>query len=348
MAANWLPAAILPNIHGERAIEGDVIALAPLNDPRVIAFGNLHPKFKDLTRRFTDAFREPIQPFIEIIREDVSAKLSYVEPLASFRDLVALSVVPYGRALNTVFGHRAIHRIVYSNSFWLYPWMLGKDNEHLTIATPAFNGLHIVEAFHGQTTPELPAMKLREIDEPLLEILLRRWKGYYLGSRKQAQDRALFRSLNMAAQASQLPAGIDVTLYDLGRIIALWVSACEILAHQSAGYAGVTQVYDLLGKVNFVDRGQGLRKYKAFVRRKHGITQRQQRNLSCWLYGELYHARCDFLHGNPVRKDRLNFKGEIGPFWVTPCLYRLVLTSVSEAASDETVKGLLHGPTGNH
>jgi hypothetical protein len=323
---DWVPAAILPNISSERTIEGDVIAFAPLGDPRVIEFGIRYPRFKDLISRFTDAFHVTTEPVILIVREDVAGKPAVLDSLASFRDLVALSTIPYTRALATVYGNRAIRRICYSNSFWLYPWMLAKDNEHLITSTPAFQGIHIVDEFHGQATPELPILELGEIDGPLLEILLRRWKRYYLGSRKHPEDRALFRSLNMAAHAAQLPAGIDVTLYDLGRLIALWVSACEILAHQSAGHAGVKEVYDLLHRIRFVDHGMKLRKYKAFVSRRNGITRTERRNLACWVYGQLYHARCDFLHGNPVRKDRLNFSGEAGPFGVAPCVYRLALT----------------------
>ena len=114
------------------------------------------------------------------------------------------------------------------------------------------------------------------------------------------EDRALFRSLNVAA-GGEVAGGIDVTLYDLGRLIALWVSACEILARQSAGHAGVKEVYDLLHQVCFVDQGMKLRKYKAFVSRRNGITRTERRNLACWVYGQLYHARCDFLPGNPVR-----------------------------------------------
>jgi hypothetical protein len=265
MTVDWLPAAILPNIFSERAVEGDVIAFAPRDDHRVIEFGVRHPRFKDLISRFTDSFHVPTDPVILIVREDVAGKLAVTDSLASFRDLVALATIPYARALATVYRNRAIHRICYSNSFWLYPWMLGKDNEHLTTSTPAFHGIYMVDEFHGQATPELPIMKFGEIDEPLLQILLRRWKRYYLGKRKYPEDRALFRSLNMAAHAAQLPAGIDVTLYDLGRLIALWVSACEILAQQSAGHAGVKEVYDLLHRIRFVNHGMKLRKYKAFV-----------------------------------------------------------------------------------
>ena len=55
--------------------------------------------------------------------------------------------------------------------------------------------------------------------------LLKRWERYYLVAGRRREDRILFRSLNMAVKAAQMPGGIDVTLYDVGRMIALWVWA---------------------------------------------------------------------------------------------------------------------------
>jgi hypothetical protein len=69
----------------------------------------------------------------------------------------------------------------------------------------------------------------------MFEALFRRWKRHYLARGRLWSDRALFRSLNMAANAAQLPGGIDTTLYDLGRMTGLWVSAFEILAHPHTG-----------------------------------------------------------------------------------------------------------------
>ena len=74
--------------------------------------------------------------------------------------------------------------------------------------------------FHGQASPEVPIMQLDDLDEPLFQALLDRWKRHHLGKRQRWQDRALFRSLNMEMQAAQLPAGMGTTLYDLGRIAA--------------------------------------------------------------------------------------------------------------------------------
>ncbi len=320
---DWSPAAILPNLTAKKAVEGGVVAFVPCDDPRVQAFCAAHSNFRELISRFTDAFGVPRNPVVQIVRNDVASKLTFVEPLASFRDLVALSVVPYARSLSVVYGNP--RHISYSNSFWLYPWMLAKDNIHIVAVTPAITAMHIVDEFHGQSSPELSTMVLTDLDEPLFQVLLARWKRHYLGKRQRWQDRALFRSLNMANQAAQLPAGVDATLYDLGRIAALWVSAFEILTHPRKGKAGLGSVYACLGAVSHIDRKVRLRRFSAYMNHKRPWPRRA---LPCWLYGKLYRARCNFLHGEPIGPSPLNPVGsKVSLFWLAPCLYRLALTT---------------------
>jgi hypothetical protein len=205
--------------------------------------------------------------------------------------------------------------------------MLSGDNQHLTLSTPALLGFHVVEEFHGQSSPELPVMELIDVDEPLFEALLLRWKRHYLGLRKRWQDRALFRSLNMAAQAAQIPAGVGTTLYDLGRMSALWVSAFEILAHPRNENSGLRRVYPLFERVSYLDRNVGQRRYAAFMNQDRNKNPWPRRPLPCWLYGKLYQARCDFLHGNPLGAKPLYPRGsKVNLFWLAPSLYRLALT----------------------
>ncbi|MFN7932207.1 MAG: hypothetical protein U0R19_02710 [Bryobacteraceae bacterium] len=178
--SNWTPAAILPNLRAKKALDGEAIALVQPSDQRVHDFCLAHPRFKELLSRFTDAFGVPLAPVSIIVRDDVIPRVSTIEPIASFRDLVAASVVPYCRALGTVY-EQQIPRIYYSNSFWLYPWMLAKDDEYLISSTPALEGLHVVDCFQGQCDPEIPVRELNafEIDKPL-EALETRWRQHHL------------------------------------------------------------------------------------------------------------------------------------------------------------------------
>lgn len=321
--ANWIPVAVLPNLFTRRTVEGEIVALVPPGDARVQAFCATHSQFKKFLARFTDTFNVPLEPVVFIARDDVIPKMVDTQgPLLSFRDLVAMSVVPYARSYALVYNS---HRISYSNSFWLHPWMLAKDNDGLVASTPAFAGFHVVEEFHGQASPEVPVMELNELDEPLFQALLKCWKRHYLGKRQRWQDRALFRSLNMATQAAQLPAGVGTTLYDLGRIAALWVSAFEILAHPRTDKSGLRHVYPLFERVRYLDQKVGRKKYIAFM----GGTKKPwpRRPLPCWLYGRLYRGRNAFLHGNPVSPKTLQ-PGDlkVSLFWLAPSLYRLALT----------------------
>ena len=199
----WYPVAILPNLRTRGSFEGDLVALASCHDPRVCAFSAEQPKLHEFLSRFTNAFHVPVEPAVLIVHKDVIPALPPTA-LVSFRDLVALCVVPYARSLNLVYNAR--NKIVYSDTFWLYPWMLDKDGEYLVASTPAIQALHVVEEFHGQSSPEISPMELtkEDIDEQIFQSLISRWKRHHLGKRQRWQDRALFRSLNMAAQASQL------------------------------------------------------------------------------------------------------------------------------------------------
>lgn len=319
---NWRPAAIFPNFTAQTTVEGEGIAIASNSDSRVVEFGSAHPTFRTFLGRFTDAFSVPLDPAVLVVREDLLTKLGQVEPLASFRDMVALSTIPYARSIAAI--SKNSRHIFYSNSFALYPWTLHPGNGYLVLSTPAVTDVREVEEFHGQSSAELPVMELSQLDEPLYKALLGRWKSHYLGRRQRWRDRALFRSLNMANQAAKLPAGIDPTIYDLGRIAALWVSAFEILAHPGTANSGLRSVYPLLEGIRYHDRRVGSRRFAAYMGSKRPWPRRP---LPCWLYGKLYKARCAFLHGSPVRASLLMpTKSEQGLFWLAPSLYRLALT----------------------
>jgi hypothetical protein len=340
---NWIPVAVLPNLYTRRTVEGEIVALVPPSDVRVTTFASEHPMLGAFLARFTDTFYVPLEPVVFIVRDDAIPKLNDTQgALLSFRDLVALSVVPHARSNGLVYG--GTDRISYANSFWLHPWMV--ESDRLIASTPAFSGFHVVQDFHGQSSPELPLMQLSELDEPLFAALLTRWKRHYLRKRQRWQDRALFRSLNMAYQAAQLPAGKGPTLYDLGRTAALWVSAFEILAHPRVDSSGLKYVYALFDRVTYLDRKVRRKKYAAYMARAKKPWPR--RTLPCWLYGRLYRGRNAFLHGNPVGPKTLQ-PGDlkVSLFWLAPCLFRLALTGALDLSfKKELPKGATAEQTG--
>jgi hypothetical protein len=162
----------------------------------------------------------------------------------------------------------------------------------LTLATSAMDE---VKRLVGQSSPAFSPRHLdtNAVDHTLLTVLLERWQRAYRTEMPEHDDVALFRSLNMANSAALLPAGPEATMYDIGRGVALWVSAFEILA--PAKNQGYLAIYDLLRKVEYEFSECIGDTYQAY-----GYAQRRRLEpLACWIYGEIYHARNDFLHGNP-------------------------------------------------
>jgi hypothetical protein len=121
---------------------------------------------------------------------------------------------------------------------------LSKDNNALAASTPAFRGFHDVKRFRVQSSPELPVVRIedRDVDTTILDALISRWRRYYFGRTPRWEDRALFRSLNMAVEAGSIPANVR-TVFDLGRSVSLWVSALEILSHPRVEKASLLTVY---------------------------------------------------------------------------------------------------------
>lgn len=329
-AHDWIAITVLPNIDLESAIDGGCVVIAPQDDARVVALCRDYPHLKAFLGRFADAFGNKLRPAVLLVRKDAAPKALDMEALAGFRDAVALSVIPQSRAVALT--RPNIQRMNFANTFWLYPWTFNRAYHDLVTATPALLGVHEIRQCSGQATPELAPARLMssDIDKPLLDALLTRWTQRYMRKRTQWTDVALFRSLNMAMHASLLPGGSEATFYDLGRMIALWISAFEILVHPGKGQANLARVYQLLDTINWEKKEAGYRRYVV-----HQRSAKTRSTLACWLYGELYKARNDFLHGNPVNVKRLTIRPKRNLFQYAAPLYRLALTAFLPLRWDE-------------
>lgn len=320
----WTPIAVLPNINVRDGIEGGQIALVASDDPRVDSAAAKQRTFRTFVGRFTDPFRRPIRPSVLIARGQLSDRLRRGEMLSSFRDLISLCAVIRGRSLQLKNG--GSQGVTYADAFAIYPWMVSRDGKGLVGTTPAILGFDEVKTFRGQSSPEIFASELRsfEMDGPLLAELINYWNRRYFGRASDWKHVALFRSLNMAFHASRLPAGIDTRSLDLGRMLALWVSAFEILAHPKIGRSGTGSVFRLLNSVSWQDRDCRRRRFKAGEKQAN-VTQKS--TLACWLYAQLYEARNHFLHGNPLgRRTGLVPKTNRHLLMFAAPLYRMALT----------------------
>lgn len=323
----WVPISVLPNVFVQDAIEADYVALVSYGDKRLSKLCSRYDRLRVFLSKFTDAFGVQIRPSVILLREDAPDRFRTIDAIASFRDLVSVAALARSHSLDLVYGAKGrTGRVRYSNYFSLYPWMLDKNYDNIIAHTPALWALHHVEEFVGQSSPEVPEVTIStsDLDEPLLQELASRWCNRYAARQPTWSDQALFRSLNTANHAARLPAGIDTTFYDVGRQIALWVSAFEILAHPGTGQSGVLRVYELLENVCWLDKDIKQRRFKTNNGR---LKSPPRRNLACWIYSQIYDVRNAFLHGNPVSQRHLML-GSSGHhlFSLVLPLYRMALS----------------------
>lgn len=322
----WTCIAVLPNIRFDEPVEGGRIAVASAQDQRVRAAAVQHPPLDDFLSRFYDTHSNSITPSVVLWDASAEPNLPRFDAMCSFRDAVAVSHVLLARAGAMIASFPPSAQ--WMDSFSIFPWMLTRDHEYIVCHTPAVRGLHDIKSFRGQTSPEIVHRSLipRDLDRPLFDILSRKWREVYLDGSNTHANTALFRSLNMAFRAGSIPAGADATDYDYGRSLALWVSAFEILGHPGgSGKADLLKVYDLLEKAPYESRKVSELAHAAYHNRRQPAPDR---NLACWLYGEIYQARNDFLHGNPLPPDRLLIKAT-GRHLLNyaPPLYRVALSA---------------------
>ncbi|PZO02462.1 MAG: hypothetical protein DCF30_05380 [Hyphomicrobiales bacterium] len=323
MTAGWTPVFVLPNIPLQAAIGCDIAALAPAHDPRVAAIKRAQPMFRRFLNRFSDNFGQKFEPSVLLVHSAAPPAFLDISALASFRDLIAIATTTCGRALEL--RHRRGHRVMFGEAFAIYPWMLDRHYEDVIGSTPAILGTHEVASFKGQSSPAIFRTPVDEndIDQPLLAALLARWMRRYEAAEAAWEDIVLMRSLNMAYNASLLPAGTDTTFYDVGRVVSLWVSAFEILVHPGgSGQANRDKVFELIEKTPWTIAAS------AALAHDTGGKTKVKRTLASWVYQALYDCRNDFLHGNPVDRTKLILPlPQRTVFEYAAPLYRLALTS---------------------
>jgi hypothetical protein len=323
MTVGWTPVFVLPNIPLQAAIGCDIAALAPAHDPRVTAIKRAQPMFRRFLNRFSDNFGQKFEPSVLLVRATAPPAFFDISALASFRDVIAIATTTYGRALEL--RHRRRHRVMFGEAFAIYPWMLDRHYEDVIGSTPAILGTHEVASFKGQSSPAIFRTPIDEgdIDQPLLIALMMRWTRRYEAAEPAWADVVIMRSLNMAYNASLLPAGTDTTFYDVGRVVSLWISAFEILVHPGGnGRANRDKVFELIEKTPWAFPAS------AALAHDTGGKTKVKRTLASWIYQALYDCRNDFLHGNPVDRAKLILPlPQRTVFEYAAPLYRMALTS---------------------
>lgn len=323
----------LPSLRVTHPVEIDHLALAYANDTRVKALADNHPNFKGFLNQFTTEFGTQVEPSILIYNDAGPDMYRNTEALAAFRDALALSVISQYQA--KILARESQFKMRFSNWFNIYPWMVDKNYEYVVMRNAAIFGLHEAKLLKGQTYPGLnqEIIDPASIDQTLHKELMVRFKRRFTTEKPEWSDVALFRSLNTANAAAQLPSHGDFTSYDSGRSISLWVSAFEILAHPEEGQSGLLQVYDLLEKADWRSVACREARHPCMA----PVHARRPRVLACAIYSRMNTARNDYLHGNKVSDVQLVIMPS-KRFLVdyAPILYRMALAAFLDLRFKET------------
>lgn len=321
--SEWIPILVMPNLRLREPVGDRDIVITPVDDKRVLRAVEEQPRVGIFLDCFTDAFGHSVHPSVLLIRRKANEAYRDINAIAGFRDLLAMSAIPNARALQITHGG-AMGLPVWAETFSIYPWMVDRHGSDLIGRSPAMLGSHQVEGFHGQIDAGLPQYTLEPygLDRPLFEETLLRWHRRFSGDESSWEDRALFRSLNMARAAMLMPGGPEFSFYDVGRLLTLWISAFEILLHPGPrGRVGEKQVLDVLDKADWLNQFCA----DLHVRVKIGKLT-SERVIASDICHRVYVLRNDFLHGNEVTAEQLAIN-EVPLLLLASSLFRVALAT---------------------
>lgn len=333
----WSLFFLLPNINVQEPIGNEWISIVPHDDPR-LSTSLTNPFARALVENFEDQFGRKVYPSLLIVKSDAPDHIRDIEAIVGFRNVFALSTIIMGHEHSLT--SKFVAYPLYSDYFDFYPITISLHNDGFITRSPSvlgFDDEH--QKFRGQTSPSLAGLgsvSARRGDR-LFNLLEQVWERRFI--RRKANEwptRALFRSLEMAYQATTIPVKNHSTIYDYGSSASLWVSAFEILSHPRKGKANLLSVLNLLGGYDWDEKAIKRKGYKVkYKRHDHQV------NLVQRLYKDLYDTRNDFLHGNPVKLSRLypfkNKKAHLITRYA-PIIYKVALLSFLNQFEDKRKK----------
>lgn len=337
--SKWLFAYLMPHTGFLQPIEHYPLALVPPNDPRLIENEATSKAVSQLTSNFSDQFGKKVRPAALLVYADALKSMNFYKVLC-FRNAVAVASIIDAATMQYSGGRVGYPQ--WADYFDLYAFTVTPDNVDLVTQSLLKMELNKPDKFSGQRAPHLVTSERLSFgfDKRIFEGCMRFWDRRFISNRNEWKTRVLFRSLEIATQASRVPAvgTKNPTIHDLGVGIALWVSAFEILSHPRTGQANLGTVLNLLDLDGWLDPKLESKRFK--VQYPRGTTL----NIN-WIqrfYYELYRARNDFLHGNPVAAGRLfPTKRAGGPtlLHIAPLIYKAALVNVLPGEKSKAKKG---------
>lgn len=304
--SDWEIVFFLPAISGfpggvnevSAGLEG--IAIATPESPKVIDYLESCNVAKLFSTRFKTVSGVPSKPAAVICHRDLLESFGGdATPLVSFRNLVALSSVLPARAMGGSQG--------WSDLFDVHPGQVSLSGDYILVITQAETRFSAADE-RLDIRPKMgsPTGEPNLFDDFLLFKLAGAWEDLYVRRRNVRLLEPVFRSLEVVFHAASMSFRNFASIYDVGVDTILWISACEVLARAEGNPVNLEKVQDLLGEYSW-PRSSDLHQHWYATGYRNN---RRRVNRVSKLYDELYKARNDFAHGNPIR-DSVLFSGAL-------------------------------------
>jgi len=309
------------------------IAIVPSTDERIEVIRGWSHAADRFLASFHDGTGNEVQPSVLISKDSWTRKFKRsAEPVIAFRNAIALSCILPSRAG----GRRGSWiGVSWSDVFDFHPAQLRIDGSDLDVMTPSRSGYGTdyerlsLSVDLGVARPDLGA-----VDRHLAARLGRVWRDWYLRGRGGTRAARVFRSLELAYQASRMNFENYGSLHDAGLTAIRWVAAIEVLAFPDGDRISRSDGMDLVGRFRW-DRTPELRhrRYRVVEKRRKGRVVRMKNvNLAERAYDHLYAARSRFVHGDRVSEGLLVPFGRSAPsiLSLASTLYRMALIAYLE------------------
>jgi hypothetical protein len=304
----WRLLAFLPNLtfRADSPFVSDHLCICSTRDQRLhsLTLTAADRTAALMARSFETWFGAHYAPSCLLVREDAPKVCLNADVLRAFRNVCALATITYSTARLLTGGQ------------WLPAWgdfflfashVPNRDGSIGNTDGPVRGWEDDAQKFRGRCAGQIDAPEgfAVDCDRVLLPRLLKAWHGYHLARPREIRLLPLFRSLEVAFQASRFPSDGFSSINDIGTRIGLWVSAFEVLFHPQTGSVNKRIVQLALTRT----RPNDARLRRNLYRCTWGRPQQTFRiAFPALVYDELYRARNAFMHGNPVTARDLLFR----------------------------------------
>ncbi len=320
----WSLIYVLPNLKIKDPFETEFVAIVPNNDPRLIEITSSNRLAKLLLDGFATETGKKVNPCGLILRDDAPGTAQNQNAIVDFRNALSISsLIP---ALARAIRNDNVFEPPCADYYDFYPVTLTKRGDGFITSTPTSLTLWSKpKDFRGSTYAHISVNDhiIAVPDELVAERLINEWKRRYIKPGADTwKSRVLFRSMRVAYNALLTPYRSG-TVFEYGISLCLWVSAFEILLQKRRGRVGYHDIVKFLGERKWGNGPLDARRYRISLK-----GQVIRGNVAQKMYVELYRARNDFLHGNPVSdKSLYPWANKAKPplFLLAPVLYGVAL-----------------------